>query len=56
MVIRRQKFVAIMENYVPTLIEKFLKKNVGILFCYVGTMIKKMAVEFCFNNQIYVTT
>ena len=42
-----------MENYVATLIEKLLEKNVGILFCYVTTMIKQMAIEFCLNNQIY---
>ena len=39
MVIRRQNFVA-------TLIEKLLKKNVAMLFCSVVTMIKKIAVEF----------
>ena len=53
MVIRKQKFVvtmenyvATMENYVATLIKKLLKKNVVILFCYIATMIKQMAVEF----------
>ena len=52
MVIKRKNLVATMENYVATLIEKLLKKNVAILFCYVATMIKQMAIEFCLNNQI----
>ena len=56
MVIRRQNFAWIMENYFMTLIEKFLKKNVAILFSYIVKMIRKMAVEFCLNNQIYVAT
>ena len=56
MVIRRQNFVTTMDFYVSTLIEKFLKKNVAILFCYVATKMKQMAVEFYHNNQTYVTT
>ena len=56
MVIRRQNFVVTMDFCVATLIEKFLKKDVAILFCYVTTMIKQMTVEFCLNNQIYVAT
>ena len=56
MVIRRQNFVAAMDFCVSTFIEKFLKKNVAILFCSVATMTKKMAVKFCLNNQIYVVT
>ena len=56
MVIRRQNFVVIMEKYVAILIEKLLKKNVAILFCSVTTIIKKMEIEFCLNNQICVTT
>ena len=46
MEIRRHNFIAIMENYVATLIEKLLKKNVAILFCSVVTMFKQMTVEF----------
>ena len=45
MVIRRQNFVIIMDFCVKKLIEKFLKKNVTILFFFVATMIKQMAVE-----------
>ena len=56
MLIRRQKFVEIMDFYVATLIEKFLKKNVEILFCSVVTKIKQMEVEFCHDNQTYVAT
>ena len=37
--------VIIRQNPVATLIEKFLKKNVAILFCFVVTMIEKMAVD-----------
>ena len=56
MVIRKQNFVAPMDFCVAKLIEKFLKKNVAILFFFVATMIKQMTVEFCHNNQIYVAT
>ena len=56
MIIRRQNPVAIMNFCVATLIEKFLKKNATILFCYVAIIIEQMAVEFCHNNQIYVAT
>ena len=56
MVIRRQNFFAIMDFCVATLIKKFLKKDVAILFCSIATMIKQMEVEFFLNNQIYVAT
>ena len=56
MVISGQNFVSTMDFCVATLIEKFLKKDVAILFCFVATMIKKMSVVFCLKNQIYVTT
>ena len=44
MVIRRQNFVATMDFCVATLIEKFLKKDVAILFCSIATMIKQSRV------------
>ena len=56
MVIRRKNFVATMDFFFTTLIEKFLKKDVAILFFSVVTMIKQMAIEFCLKNQIYVVT
>ena len=56
MVIRKHNFVMIMDFCVATLIEKFLKRDVAILFYSVATMIKQMTVEFCLNNQIYVAT
>ena len=54
--IKRLNFVMIMDFCVTTLIEKFLKKNVVILVCYVETKIKQMVVEFCHNNQSYIAT
>ena len=56
MVIRRHNFVATMDFCIATLVEKFLKNDVAILFFYVVTMIKEMVVESCLNNQIYVAT
>ena len=56
MVIIRHNFVATMDFYVTTLIEKFLKKNVAILFCSIVTMIKQMTVEFCYSNKIFIAT
>ena len=37
--IRRLNYVAIMDFYVTTLPEKFLKKNVVTFFCFVATLI-----------------
>ena len=56
MVIRRQNIVTTMDFYVMTLIEKFLKKYVAILFFSVVTKIKQMVVEFYHDNQTYVAT
>ena len=56
MVIRRHNFVTKLDFCIATLIEKFMKKNVVILFCFVATKIKQMAVEFCHNNQTHVVT
>ena len=56
MVIRRHNFVATMDFYVATLIEKYLKEECHDIILHVATKIKQMVVEFFHDNQTYVAT
>ena len=52
MEIRRQNFVAIMDFYVVTLLEKFLKKNVATLIQANGSRELSRQSNLCSNKKI----